>query len=201
MGNQQRGGTILGFILGLLIGLGIALGVAVYVTKVPVPFSNRDAPQGASNNSNDRNWDPDAPLYGARPTPSTPATSVPATPASGVTAVQPATPATTTADPLGDLAAAQLKAEAAKTAAAQTASDGFSYFVQAGAFRAKIDADAQKAKLAIQGWEARISEREQNGRTVFRVRVGPFAQRAEAEQIKHKLDSAGIDSALIRVNS
>ena len=52
--------------------------------------------------------------------------------------------------------------------------------MQAGAFRTQADADAQRAKLAMMGWEARVSEREQNGRPVFRVRVGPFAKRDDA---------------------
>ena len=59
--------------------------------------------------------------------------------------------------------------------------------------------DAQRAKLAMLGWEARVSEREQNGRPVFRVRVGPFTKRGDAEQLKQKLDGAGVDSALVRV--
>ncbi|MDE1556233.1 MULTISPECIES: SPOR domain-containing protein, partial [Comamonas] len=91
-------------------------------------------------------------------------------------------------------------AAAAKAGAAGAgASDGFSYFVQAGAFRTQADADAQRAKLAMLGWEARISEREQNGRPVFRVRVGPFDKRGDAEQLKQKLDGAGVDAALVRV--
>jgi cell division protein FtsN len=52
--------------------------------------------------------------------------------------------------------------------------DPFDYFVQAGAFPNQQDADAQRAKLAMLGWEARVSEREQNGRTVYRVRMGRF---------------------------
>ena len=51
----------------------------------------------------------------------------------------------------------------------------------------------------MMGWEARVSEREQNGRTVYRVRVGPFGKRDDAQQIKEKLDSAAVDSALVRV--
>ena len=62
----------------------------------------------------------------------------------------------TSADPLGDLA----KAKAAESGSA----DPYDYFVQAGAFRTQADADAQRAKLAMMGWEARVSEREQNGR-------------------------------------
>lgn len=95
------------------------------------------------------------------------------------------------ADPLGDLAVAK--------AAAKGNVDPFDYFVQAGAFRTQADADAQRAKLAMLGWEARVSEREQNGRPVFRVRVGPFAKRDDAEQLKEKLDGTGVESALVRV--
>ncbi|WP_233244396.1 SPOR domain-containing protein, partial [Acidovorax sp. HMWF029] len=95
------------------------------------------------------------------------------------------------ADPLGDLAVAK--------AAAKGNVDPFDYFVQAGAFRTQADADAQRAKLAMMGWEARVSEREQNGRAVFRVRVGPFTKRDDAEQLKEKLDGAGLESALVRV--
>ncbi|MDO4591466.1 MAG: SPOR domain-containing protein [Comamonadaceae bacterium] len=222
MGKQQRGGTILGLIIGLILGLGVALGVAVYVTKVPVPFINK----GEQNNSKlpeserNRNWDPNSPLYGntsgPKPAPA-PAPTVPDY-SNAAPVTDPVTqPPATAADPLGELANAQVKAAEAKakaeaearakaaaaaaaaSASAPAANDGFNYFVQAGAFRSKTEADAQRAKLAMLGWEARISEREQNGRTVFRVRVGPFAKRGDAEQLKQRLDAAGVDSALVRV--
>ena len=91
---------------------------------------------------------------------------------------------------LGELASARASAGSA---------DPFLYFVQAGAFRSQADADAQRAKLAMLGWEARVSEREQNGRPVFRVRVGPFATRDDAEQLKVNLEGSGVESALVRV--
>ncbi|WP_027996349.1 SPOR domain-containing protein [Simplicispira psychrophila] len=102
------------------------------------------------------------------------------------------TPRASSADPLGDLVKT-------KAGAATDGTDPFSYFVQAGAFRTQSDADAQRAKLAMLGWEARVSEREQNGRTVFRVRVGPFDKRVDADQIREKLDSAKVESNLVRV--
>jgi len=68
MHKPQRGGTIVGFIIGLVVGLGIALVVAVYVTKVPVPFMNkgviRSPGQDAQEDQKNKNWDPNAPLYG-----------------------------------------------------------------------------------------------------------------------------------------
>ena len=111
-------------------------------------------------------------------------------------------------DPLGDLvkerSAAADKAEKARAdkekAAAQTASSSdsaFNYFVQAGAFRGQSEAEAQRAKLAMLGWESRISEREQNGITVFRVRVGPFENRAEAEKAAARVKALGLPAAVL----
>lgn len=206
--NQQKGGTILGFILGLLVGLGSALAVAVYITNVPVPFLNkigsRNASQDAKEAEHNRNWDPNAQMQGrsARPTPP-PATAPnaasaqnsdrpsPAEPANASTPTP--TPSAAANDPLGNLAVARANAPSAAS------TDGFEYFVQAGAFRTESDADAQRARLAILGWEARISERDQNGRSVFRVRVGPFGKRDEAETLKEKLTLAKVDSTLVRV--
>jgi len=69
--KQQRGGTILGFIIGVVVGLAAALAVAVYVTKVPVPFMNkgqtRSADQDAEEAKKNKDWDPNAPLYGKNP--------------------------------------------------------------------------------------------------------------------------------------
>ncbi|MBV8248016.1 MAG: SPOR domain-containing protein [Comamonas sp.] len=141
------------------------------------------------------------------PAPST-ATGGVSTPVT-IPAAQPDKPSKpASADPLGDLvkerSAAADKAEKARAEkekaaqAAQSADSAFNYFVQAGAFRRQNEAEAQRAKLAMLGWEARISEREQNGITVFRVRVGPFGKRDDAEQLKGKLDGAGVDSTLVR---
>lgn len=207
MKHQHRGGTIVGFIVGLIVGLGAALAVAVYVTKVPVPFLNKGAllsgDSDAAEARKNRDWDPNAPLYGKSPAKaaSAPASSPASAPAdakadSKATA-DAAKPAASKpegkpgADPLGDLANAK--------AAAAGPVDPFDYFVQAGAFRNQQEADAQRAKLAMLGWEARVNEREQNGRNVFRVRIGPFGKRDDAEQIKEKLAGAGVESALVRV--
>jgi cell division protein FtsN len=219
--KQQSGGTLLGFILGLVVGLGAALAVAVYVTKVPIPFiskaSNRSAEQDATEIQKNKDWNPNAPLYGKNPVkPAQPAASEPSAPVasnSGDTQVGTvrATPAmlaslpakpeakpAVTADPLGDLA----KARATQVVAAapvSSAVDPFTYFIQVGAFRTLQDAEAQRAKLTLSGIETKVSERDQSGRTVYRVRVGPFEKREEADKSKVKLDTLGIETALVRV--
>ena len=219
---QQRGGTFLGLILGLIVGLGAALAVAVYVTKVPVPFLNkgttvRGAEQDAQEGDRNKDWNPNAPLLGKNPAPTNAAASAPKPATAPTTEAAKATPAPTaaktaaaasaavaakpervepakpvSADPLGDLARA-------KTTGPTAAVDPFDYFVQAGAFRGPEEAESQRAKLALMGWEAKVTEREQAGRTVYRVRVGPFGKRDDAEQIKEKFDGAGVESALVRV--
>ena len=201
--KQQRGGTVLGFIIGVVVGLGAALAVAVYVTKVPIPFVNkgqsRSVDQDVAESKKNKDWDPNAPLYGKNP--AKPAATVPATAASASKASPdlgaPAVPAPKTevkpsvsADPLGDLA---------KARSSGTALEPFTYFVQVGAFRTLEDAESQRAKLSLSGVEAKVSEREQSGRVVFRVRVGPFGKKEDADKVKERLDATGLETALVRV--
>jgi cell division protein FtsN len=204
--QSQRGGTLLGFVLGLVIGLIIALGVAMYVTKVPMPFSNknqsRSADQDAVEAQKNKDWNPngalqtkpvtpEAPADPAIANPNTPAPAVTADPlATSVPAPAVPTPAVTTPPPA---ATPQPANKAAAT------NDPFTYFVQAGAFKSAADADAQKAKLSMMGIEAKVSEREQAGRAIFRVRSGPFDDKDQAEKIKARLDASGMDAALVRV--
>lgn len=223
--TRQRGGTILGFIIGAMVGLGAALAVALYVTQVPVPFMNKGATrapgQDVLESSKNKDWDPNSPLYGrgaARPSAAAsgvvqgvalpelsakPGAPVAAASAPGRTAsaaaiakaerIEPKTAdakPSVSSDPLGDLARAK---------SANAAVDPFDYFVQAGAFRSTDEAEAQRAKLAMMGWQAKVTEREQSGRTVYRVRVGPFGKKDDAEGIKEKFESSGVESALVRV--
>jgi cell division protein FtsN len=229
--KHQQGSVILGIIIGIVIGLGVALAVAVYVTKVPVPFLNkgggRTAEQDAAESRKNRDWDPNAPLYGKNPAkplppapgiiaPAPPVATIPAAPAAapvadpslkppavvGNAAKPPAAPAPAAAtaaapaaakpatDPLGELAAAR---------SSNPGADPFLYFVQAGAFRTPEDAEAQRVKLSLMGVEARVTEREQSGRQVFRVRVGPFDKKDDADRNKEKLEAGGVETALVRV--
>jgi cell division protein FtsN len=187
--HAQRGNTLVGFILGLIVGLTVALGVAVYVTKVPIPFLNkgltRNADQDAAEEKKNKDWDPNAPLYGKTPAPVSP--SEPAKPAKPGEEPAPAAPSTSE-DPLGDLAASK----------AQQA-DAFQYFVQVGAFLSSAEADSQRIKLSLAGFEPLITQRDQDGKVIYRVRVGPYDSKTQAEQIQSQLKSNKFESALIRV--
>jgi cell division protein FtsN len=207
--NRQTGSVIVGIIIGVVLGLAAALAVAVYVTKVPVPFVNkgqsRTAEQDAAEVRKNRDWDPNAALYGknpAKPVPPAPSVLAPAPPVATIPAPPiavdkppadrgkpPGDRGKPGADPLGEFASARSAASA----------DPFFYFVQAGAFRTPEDAEAQRAKLSLMGVDAKVTEREQSGRAVFRVRVGPFDRKEDADRQKEKLESSGVETALVRV--
>ena len=200
----SRGGFGMGMVAGLLIGLALALGVALYITKAPIPFINkvpqRTAEQDSAEAERNRNWDPNAALGGkAQPRPAAPAASAapaaaPVISAPGVAVAVPAT-APAASRPAARDPAAILSGRATPTPAA----DAFIYFVQAGAYTRSEDAEQQRAKLALLGQSAKISEREQAGRVVYRVRVGPFPNRDEADALKTRLQEASLETQIVRV--
>lgn len=218
--NKQRGGTFLGLIIGALLGLGAALAVAVYITKVPVPFMNKSqsrsgAEGDAAEAKKNKDWNPNGPLANKNqpktsaspppplsPIPAAPElAAVPAPPAAVVAGAKPAdsAPGKTaklppSLDPLGDLAKARLDSPTVLPGV-----DPFSYFIQAGAFRTAEDAEQQRARLVLLGVQAKVSEREQSGRTVYRVRLGPFDRKEDADAAKARLDNNSIETALVRV--
>jgi cell division protein FtsN len=206
MKSLQRGGFAVGLIVGLLIGLVLALGVALYVTKVPVPFVNkvpqRSAEQDAAEAERNKTWDPNAPLsVKVAPRGVAAATAgMAASAAAAGTAAPRVPPAGVNAAPLRAATAAPGAAPASVLAKSTKAgADPYAYFAQAGAYSRAEDAQAQRAKLALIGLDAKIVEREQSGRTVYRVRLGPFDKRPDAEAMLERLSSASVESSLVRV--
>lgn len=215
MKHKQLGGTFAGLLIGVVLGLAIAIGVAMSVSKLPIPFIKQDANTrpttlDAAEAERNRTWNPNSTLSGARgpAAPSDNAVTPVTVPGNGKP--QPNQPPATSSggDPLGDLAArlsqqgntAPVPSANTNTAAVSGApsADNYQYFVQAGAFRSQGDADTQRARLAMLGWDAGVSQREQQGQAVFRVRVGPFNRSQDASNLKQQLDAQGIDSAIVR---
>lgn len=199
----------MGMIVGLLIGLSLALGVALYVTKVPVPFVNkvpqRTADQDAQETERNKNWDPNAPLSGKTPRAATAASGAAGKEpeAAASTAEQAKGKATASApastEAVSDAASSAASKPPVETAAAKATGDGMAYFVQAGAYARTEDAEQQRARLAMLGFDAKITEREQAGRTVYRVRVGPYNAKEQADASKTSLEGSGVEAALVRV--
>jgi cell division protein FtsN len=210
--KHQRGGFAMGLIVGLLIGLALALGVALYIAKVPSPFHDkvphRSPEQDAAEAEKLKNWDPNAGLGGkpvTRPAatasagPVAPAPSAPAVGARPPVASQPAGTATKPGRDAAAILAGEPVPGAKASAPARSGPEPFVYFVQAGAFSGPDDAEQQRAKLALQGIAAKITEREQSGRTIHRVRLGPFDSLAEAETQQERVKALGLEAALVRL--
>jgi cell division protein FtsN len=189
--DREFGGTILGLVIGLAIGLSLALAVAFYISKKPpqertgvkapnLPLSIKPAlPADAVVNEEEKpatQIDLNKPLQGKSP-------AVP----SG------------SADPIADIAAGKSAGDAAANAKADAKTEVI-FFVQTGAFASQSEADAQKATLAMQGMQSQISEGLVDGKSVWRVRIGPFANVDDSGIVRSKLTGMGIKPAVIKVN-
>jgi cell division protein FtsN len=102
---------------------------------------------------------PSTPAAAPRPKPSTPAQTASSAPAARSTP----TPASTV------------------KAAVQAPANRNNYWVQTGSFSTKTRAEGAKDMLAAKGITPIIENRDVNGKTFFRVRVGPYTSQNEAD--------------------
>lgn len=72
------------------------------------------------------------------------------------------------------------------------------YFLQVGAYKTSSDAEQQRARLAFQGFESKVTQRDAGGVTYYRVRIGPFTKFDDMNSTRQHLSDAGIDTAVIR---
>lgn len=207
--RSQRGGFALGLIVGLLIGVGLSLAVALYVTKVPVPFVDkvpqRTAEQDAAEARKNENWNPNALLSGK----SGNAPAAPATPAPGTATAPPATtaPAAPPAAPAASSGAATpapvappvaVIGASRPAASARPAGDPLGYVVQIASYSRAAEAEQQRTRLILAGLsEAKVVEFDQGGAKMYRVRLGPFKVREDAERAKDQAASAGFSDASV----
>ncbi len=175
---SQLGTTLVGFIVGLVLGLAIAVAVALYITNAPVPFVNkvRPASENVDPSAGGQLPDPNKSLY----------SQVPA---------KPGPPELANVDPATDPKAAPPPAEKGNVFPA----DDSRFLLQAGAFRTPDDADSMRARLALLGFDAKIYPREQDGTTLYRVRLGPYGNLDDVNQIRKKMAENGIDVQLVRL--
>ena len=215
---KSGGGTVLGIVIGLVLGLLIAVAVAFFLNKGPKPFADKTgggvsktAPKGAADNS-----DPNKPLYGKDAKAGDSAKA--GAPGDGKRfsfyEILPGKEEVVDARKAQEVARADPKAGEKKAGAdgkgadaksAATPDDAKSvskdqYFLQAGAFAAAGDADNQKAKLALLGFEAKVETVDIEGKgTMHRVRLGPYGRLDDINRVRSTLASNGVDAALIRL--
>jgi cell division protein FtsN len=198
---------------GLLVGALVFLGYRQYqVMMADAPAVNQPQVGASPSDNPDKNVEPpasgvedgvldtDYSFYDVLPTQETvavedetvgdvdaaDATSGPsdlsATDSANADAVNPSTAAGTTANP-ANAAAAPEPATGANTSR---------FLLQAGAFERSADADDLKARIALSGEAARVETAEINGKTYYRVRLGPYNDAAAAERARANLAGQGI---------
>jgi cell division protein FtsN len=106
-----------------------------------------------------------------------------------------------TAAPSGTTAASLTKvpAPSVDTAAANVADDNTRYLLQAGAFQASGQAEEMKARIALLGLGARVESAQIGGKTVYRVRMGPYGTASDLADAKRKLSAGGLPAMAIKV--
>lgn len=133
------------------------------------------------------------PVQPAAPTPAPKATPAPATkPATTTTpkatpapTTKPATTAQQTTKPAQTQAAKPAQTQQAKPAAATTAKG--SYWVQVGSYATTDAAEKTKKDLAAKGYTSSIQSITANGKTYHRVKIGPYASRADVDTLLPKI--------------
>ncbi|MFC5551197.1 SPOR domain-containing protein [Massilia aerilata] len=220
-------GLIIGLIVGLGIAVAVALtitkGASPFTEKTakagrpadPAPgqamdpnkpmYANRDAAREANKEVTEKAAArsakpaepaaPAAPAAAADPLGQAIASMESRQPVSASTAAQ-AHPAARDAHPLAAPAAPPTAVAAAPAPAA--ASGDYIYYLQAGAFREMPDAEATRAKLALLGFEAAISDRTSDSGVLHRVRLGPYNQVEAMNKARAKLLDSGVDVAIVR---
>ncbi len=178
--HRQNGSTLLGLIIGLVLGLGIAVVVALMITQNPVPFVDKVGKQERTQVPGGKIDDPNRPMYGTRPVDRP------------IVANAPQTAPVSEFKPQASQSVAETPAKVAPT------DDKWIYYLQAGAFRAWNDAESERARLALMGFEATITERQADSGTLYRVRLGPYAQADAMNKMRGRLSESGVEFAIIR---
>ncbi len=94
--------------------------------------------------------------------------------------------------------AADAPAPAPAPAPATAAAEGVQYLLQAGSFRKMEEADKLRASLALAGYESRIRTTRHDGDEWHRVVLGPFRDRAAADETRDGLRaSQGIEHTVL----
>jgi cell division protein FtsN len=115
------------------------------------------------------------------------------------TVVARAAPPTAATQAAGPTTPAPKPATPASPAASLANSDvNAGYLLQVGAYKTEADAEQQRARLAFQGFESKVSQRDAGGITYFRVRIGPFSKFEDMNSARQRLSDAGVDTAVIR---
>ena len=187
--KREEGNFLAGMGVGVLMGLAVSLGIAFYLNRTPLPFMSAAKPKQAEKNGAATPKPP--PIAGlpsgAPPAPTTGAEK----PKFDFYRILPGSEEPVTEKEIRE----RLRAKSGQQDAAKDV-----YFIQAGSSQNPADADNQKARLAILGFESNVEPTSLPDKgTWYRVRLGPYTKVDELNKVRQALAQNGIDASLIKV--
>lgn len=185
--RKRSGGNFLaGMGVGVLIGLAVSLGIAFYLNRTPIPFTTAKPKQAEKNGAA-----PKPPVIAGLPQGGAAPAPAPEKPKFDFYRILPGAEEPVTEKEIRE----RLRAKGGQQEAAKDV-----YFIQAGSFQNPADADNQKARLAILGFESSVEPANLPDKgTWYRVRMGPYAKLEDINKVRQALAQNGIDASLIKV--
>lgn len=200
---SSGGGAFKGILYGLILGLVIAAAVAWWFNRMPSPFIDKTGTTAAQPAAKPADTS----------TPAAPTTPAPvnAQGENGQPIALPGKPGdpppekrfqfpdilsgktdgtTSTAKPAADVSKPTDAAKAPETPSG--------FYLMAGSFQKPSDAEAQKANLALIGFDATVQKAVIGEKIWYRVKIGPFKRQDDANRARNELKENGIDAVSAR---
>jgi cell division protein FtsN len=185
--KRSEGNFLAGMGVGVLVGLAVSLAIAFYLNRTPIPFMTAK-PKQAEKNAAKPPAIAGLPQGGAAPS------GTAGKPKFDFYRILPGAE-----EPVTEKEILERLRQKGSPASQQEASKDV-YFIQAGSFQNPSDADNQKARLAILGFESSVEPAHLPDKgTWYRVRMGPYAKLEEINKVRQALAQSGIDANLIKV--
>ena len=185
--KRSEGNFLAGMGVGVLVGLAVSLAIAFYLNRTPIPFMTAK-PKQAEKNAAKPPAIAGLPQGGAAPS------GTAEKPKFDFYRILPGAE-----EPVTEKEIRERLRQKGSPAGQQDASKDV-YFIQAGSFQNPSDADNQKARLAILGFESSVEPAHLPDKgTWYRVRMGPYAKLEEINKVRQALAQSGIDANLIKV--
>ncbi|MBR7801766.1 SPOR domain-containing protein [Undibacterium sp. FT137W] len=195
----QSGSTLTGVIIGLVIGLSIAVIVALVINKTSTPFTNKGGKSDKADLPVAQMQDPNKPLYGNKDAVNQAAKEIAGSKAAENTKpVDALTSVVNAANSVAPGAPTTNVAPASTASKPEVSDEKYIYFLQIGAYKEIADAESARAKLAMVGVEANVTEKAGDNGVLHRVRVGPFDSFDGMNKMRAKLSENGVETAVVR---
>ncbi|MFO7705991.1 MAG: SPOR domain-containing protein [Halopseudomonas sp.] len=98
-----------------------------------------------------------------------------------------------------EIAVEPAKSSDEKKPAAATAASGTRFYLQAGSFRQRAEADRVRAQILMLGLDVRLENARLDGNEIwYRVQVGPFQDRTTLSSAQSTLAGNGFDNLLLQ---